>query len=240
MRHHPTIEKLSVLRLNGMMKTLEEQTTTPDIEALSFEERLGLLIDRELTETDSRRLGTRLRRARLRQTTCVENIDYRAPRGLDKALMTSLASCRWVDEHLNVRITGPTGAGKSYLACAFAHKACREGYSSRTVRAAASATDTPPDPGRHACGGNRAAAQLEVTGFRMVRAVATRPIGEGGMAGVRQRCLTGVPRNGPAERGTGAWEPRPEGRRALLPELRRSVAGAQKTRVLGFNFTLPH
>jgi DNA replication protein DnaC len=126
---HPTLEKLCALRLNGMLKALEEQTAMPDIEALSFEERLGLLVDRELTERDSRRLGTRLRRARLRQSACLEDLDYRAPRGLDKALMATLASCGWVNEHLNVLITGPTGVGKSYLACALAHKACREGYS---------------------------------------------------------------------------------------------------------------
>lgn len=128
MLHHPTLEKLSALRLTGMLKALEEQTTMPDIEALSFEERLGLLVDRELTERDSRRLGTRLKKARLRHSACVEDIDYRAPRGLDKSLMASLATCRWVTEHLNLLITGPTGVGKSYLACALAHKACREGY----------------------------------------------------------------------------------------------------------------
>jgi len=95
---------------------------------LSFDERFGLLVDCEYTERENRRLKTRLKRARLRQAATVEDIDYRHPRGLDKSLMLSLASCDWVRQHHNVIITGPTGAGKSYLACALGNKACREGY----------------------------------------------------------------------------------------------------------------
>lgn len=106
----------------------------PDIEALGFEERLGLLVDREYTEREPRRLKTRLGKAKLRQNASPEAIDYRAPRGLDKSLMTKLATCGWLGEHLNVLIIGPTGIGKSWLSNALAHKACREGFSARYLR----------------------------------------------------------------------------------------------------------
>jgi DNA replication protein DnaC len=108
MLHHPTLEKLQTLRLAGMYKALTEQMTMPESETLSFEERLGLLADREMTERQDRRLKTRLRQARLKHHACVEDLDYRAPRGLDKALMLQLATCRWVREGLNLIINGPT------------------------------------------------------------------------------------------------------------------------------------
>jgi len=100
----------------------------PDCQALAFEERFGLLLDREATERANRRLATRLKQARLRQEACIEDIDFRQPRGLDKAGLLALANCRWIDHHDNCLVIGPTGAGKTYLACAFAQKACREGY----------------------------------------------------------------------------------------------------------------
>ena len=125
---HPTLDKLQTLKLSGMYHALVEQCQMADIAALSFEERFGLLVDRELTERDTRRLTTRLRQAKLRQTACIEDLDYRHPRGLDKALITRLATCQWVREHHNVLITGPTGIGKTWLACALGHQACREGY----------------------------------------------------------------------------------------------------------------
>jgi DNA replication protein DnaC len=125
---HPTLDKLQALQLGGMVKALEEQLRMPDLDGLSFEERLGLLVDREVTERHNRKLGLRLKKARLRLQATLEDINYRHPRGLDKSLILSLAACRWIEEHHNVLVTGPTGAGKSYIACALAQKACREGY----------------------------------------------------------------------------------------------------------------
>jgi DNA replication protein DnaC len=129
MLHQPTLDKLEELKLLGMLKAYQEHQQMPDCQALSFEERFGLLLDREATERANRRLATRLR-----QPACVEDIDLRSPRGLDKALLLALADCRWVAHHDNCLIIGPTGAGKTYLACALAHKACREGYSVRYHR----------------------------------------------------------------------------------------------------------
>lgn len=129
MLKHPTLEKLQSLKLTGMLKALEEQMSMPEGESLSFEQRLGLLVDRELLERDNRRLKTHLKKARLRQNASVEDIDYRHRRGLDKSLILSLAGCQWIQRHHNAIITGPTGVGKTYLACALGQKACREGYS---------------------------------------------------------------------------------------------------------------
>lgn len=131
---HPTLDKLHHLRLTGMARAFEQQLAMPDIDTLSAEERLGLMVDCEVTERNSRRLKTRLRRAKLRHPAAIEDIDYRHPRGLDKALMTKLASSNWVREHHNLLITGPTGIGKSWLACALAHRACRDGLNAQYVR----------------------------------------------------------------------------------------------------------
>jgi DNA replication protein DnaC len=111
-----------------MAKALGEQMDLPESQALSFEERLGLLVDREMTERLDRRLQTRLRQAKLRLSACLEDIDYRHTRGLDKSLLLRLASCQWITERHNVLITGPTGIGKTWLACALGHQACRDGY----------------------------------------------------------------------------------------------------------------
>ncbi|MFC1817977.1 IS21-like element helper ATPase IstB [Thermodesulfobacteriota bacterium] len=131
---HPTLEKLERLRLTGMLTALQEQMGMDDINDLSFEERLGLLVDREAVCRESRRLKTRLRKAKLRHAAAVEDIDFRHPRGLDKSLVMRLADCNWLKNHENLIITGPTGVGKSYLACAFAQKACRTGYSAIYLR----------------------------------------------------------------------------------------------------------
>ena len=131
---HPTIEKLSAMRFTGMAAALEEQMNMDDIDTLGFEERLGLLLDREQAVRETRRMKTRLRKAKLRQNGTIEDIDFRHPRGLDRSLVTRLADCRWIKNHENLIITGPTGVGKSYLACAFGQKACREGFSAQYVR----------------------------------------------------------------------------------------------------------
>lgn len=125
---HPTFEQLRSLKLTGMLKALQEQEQMADIDQLSFLERLGLLVDREIQERDNRRLASRLRFAKLKQAACLEDLDLKTPRQLDRSLLQQLADCRWVTQHLNVLITGPTGVGKSYLACALAQKACRQGH----------------------------------------------------------------------------------------------------------------
>jgi DNA replication protein DnaC len=131
---HPTLDKLHQLRLPGMARAFTAQLSQPDVVSLSFEERLGLLVDEECTVRDETRLQTRLRTAALRQSACFEDIDFRHPRGLDKALLKKLASATWLREHLNCLITGATGVGKSYIACALAHQACRDGYRVRYLR----------------------------------------------------------------------------------------------------------
>ena len=125
----PTLDKLEALRLTGMAKALAEQLAMPDIMELSFEDRLSLLVDREMTVRENRLMKRRLKAADLRHDAAVEDTDLKTPRSLDKTLFLSLASCSWIARRLNVLITGPTGIGKSYLACALAQKACREGYS---------------------------------------------------------------------------------------------------------------
>jgi DNA replication protein DnaC len=131
---HPTLDKLRQLRLTGMLTALEEQLNTPDLQSLTFEERLGLMVDREISERHHRRLQSRLKQAGFQQPAVWEDIDFKSPRGLDKSLLLHLASCQWIEQHLNCLITGPTGAGKSWIATALAHKACRAGYSARYLR----------------------------------------------------------------------------------------------------------
>ncbi len=131
---HPIMDKLQAMKFYGMRKAFEEQLQTADIERFSFEERFGLLVDREHMERQDRQLKTRLKKARLRHQASMEDIDYTHARGLDKQLLLSLAACEWLKARHNVFITGPTGIGKSYLACALAHKACLEGYSALYLR----------------------------------------------------------------------------------------------------------
>jgi DNA replication protein DnaC len=131
---HPLLEKLRNLSLKGMAVALEEQLGHPKTSELLFEERLGLLIDREHVQRENRRLTDRLRKAKLKQPACIEDIDYHSARELDKSVVSKLASSAWIRAHHNLLITGSTGTGKSYLACAFAHKACLEGYSARYLR----------------------------------------------------------------------------------------------------------
>jgi DNA replication protein DnaC len=129
MLNHPTHERLIELGLSGMAKAFEEQRRSPDLEALSFEDRIGLLVDREAAERDTRRLTTRLKLASLRQNACVEDVDLRTPRGIDRTVFAKLASGDWIDRHENLLVTGATGLGKSWLACALGHKACRDNHS---------------------------------------------------------------------------------------------------------------
>lgn len=128
MLNNPTIEQLREMKFAGMLKGYLEQSDDPDCQALSFEERFGLLVDREAIERDSRRMQSRLRKAKLRLAAAVEDIDYRHPRGLDKRLITALAEGGWIRRHHNCILIGPTGAGKTYIACALGNKACRQGY----------------------------------------------------------------------------------------------------------------
>lgn len=134
MLHHPLIQELHGLRLRGMASALEHQCVTPDIAALTFEDRLGLLIQRERAERESLRLQQRLRIAKLPQAACVEDLDTKIARGLDRSTLATVRSLGWIEEHLNVLITGPTGVGKSYLASAIAHAACRADYTVRCFR----------------------------------------------------------------------------------------------------------
>jgi DNA replication protein DnaC len=126
---HPTHERLITLGLTGMAKALEEQRRSPDLDALSFEERVGLLVDREAAERDTKRLTTRLKFAALRQSACVEDVDLRTPRGIDRAVFARLVSGDWINRNENLLITGTTGLGKSWIACALGQKACRDNRS---------------------------------------------------------------------------------------------------------------
>lgn len=130
----PTMEKLRAMKLTGMADALVIQMQTPDTYDLSFEERIGLLVDHEWTYRQDKRMARRLREAKLRVAACPEDIDYRHTRGLDKSIVRHLLTCRWIDAHQNVLITGPTGSGKTFLACALAHAACRNGHSARYYR----------------------------------------------------------------------------------------------------------
>ncbi len=126
---HPTVERLRALGLAAMADAFMELQNAPDAGELSREDWLGLLVDREATSRENKRLARRLREARLRQPAVVEDVDFRAHRGLDRALFRKLASCEWIREHHHLVMIGPTGIGKSWLACALGHKACREGLS---------------------------------------------------------------------------------------------------------------
>src|SRR5450432_3431297 len=123
---HPTHDRLVALGLTGMAKALDEQRKQPDIAALSFEERLALMVDREAIERENKKLVSRLKYASLRQSAVVEDIDMKASRGLDKALFAKLVAGDWIARHQNLAIIGKTGLGKSWLACALGHKACRD------------------------------------------------------------------------------------------------------------------
>lgn len=123
---HPTLDRLTALGLTGMAKAFDELAANGEAEQLSHAEWLGLLIDREWSSRCDRKLAARLRAARLRHQAVPEDVDYRAERGLDRALFMKLVAGDWIDAHDNLAICGPSGVGKSWLACALGHKACRD------------------------------------------------------------------------------------------------------------------
>ena len=132
---HATVEKMTTMHLTAMAEAFQRQLTSPSFADLSYEDRVGLLIDQEWTAREQRKLQRRLQGANLRHQASLEDIDWQAPRrGLDKALVGALATCAWIQQHQNLVIIGPTGIGKSWLADAFAERACRTGYSAYRVR----------------------------------------------------------------------------------------------------------
>jgi DNA replication protein DnaC len=130
----PTFEKLYALNLNGMADAFKEQLKQPAINDLSFEERFALLVDRQWSWKEDRRLQRLLNNAKLKINGCVEDIDFKTPRGIDKSVILRLASGEWIKNTQNIIITGPTGVGKTYLACALANQACRMGFASFYIR----------------------------------------------------------------------------------------------------------
>lgn len=131
-----TLQRLRTLRLNGMATALEHQLAQPEFHQLSFEERISLLVDREVLDRHNRRITDLLRKARLRQLACIEDIDYKQPRGLDRSRIATLITCDFIRHHHHLLITGPTGCGKSWIACAIGQQACRQGLSVKYLRAA--------------------------------------------------------------------------------------------------------
>lgn len=129
----PTIEKLRTLKLNGMANALLQQQQTPLID-LDFESRLGILVEQEWLERENRKLKRRLTQAKLQQNACIEDISYNGHRGIAKAKMLELSHNQWLQHKANILITGATGCGKTYIACALAHRACLDGYTSRYYR----------------------------------------------------------------------------------------------------------
>jgi len=133
--NHQTIEGLYALKLAAMASGLAEQAESASHQALSFDERLGLLVDRELAERENRRLQRYLKAAKLRTNAVVEDIDFRRRRGLERAAILGLAESGWVAKHHNVAVVGPTGVGKTFLACALANCAIRRGHTALYLRA---------------------------------------------------------------------------------------------------------
>ena len=130
-----TLEKMNLMKLSAMAEAFEQQLGSGEHAKLSFEERMGLLVDCEWTAREQRKLTRRLRTAKPRyKTASLEDIDFKHPRGLNRQQVLSLGSCSWIQDQHNLLITGPTGSGKTYLACAFVERACRRGFTARYVR----------------------------------------------------------------------------------------------------------
>ena len=130
----PLFEQLRELRCHGMIEALQEQMQQSDIYQLSFDERFSLLIERECITRENSKLTSRLRQARLKANACIEDIDYSVSRGISRAVIKQLADCSWVGRKQNLLITGPTGTGKTWLACALANSACRKNFTARYLR----------------------------------------------------------------------------------------------------------
>lgn len=132
---HPTLDQLRALKLDGMVQAFIELEAQEEAHNLAHAEWLALLLDREAADRNTRRFQTRLRTARLRHSqAAIEDVDYRTPRRLDKAMFQQLVTSRWIADHRNLLVTGPCGVGKSWLSCALAQKACRDGYSVHYAR----------------------------------------------------------------------------------------------------------
>jgi DNA replication protein DnaC len=130
-----TVDKMLALKLSALAEAFQSQLARPEFCELSFEERVGLIIDAEWNSRESRKQGLRLKAAKLRHQACLEDIDWSVQRGLDRSVVLSLGTCGFIRDHRNLLITGSTGLGKSYLACAYAQRACRSGYSAFYIRA---------------------------------------------------------------------------------------------------------
>ena len=128
MMHQQTLDKLHALRWFGLAEAWRKQMENPEVAALSFDERFSLLVDLHWTWRENQAMASRLKKSKLPAEPCVEDIDFRHPRGLDRSLIRTLADSRWVAQHHSILFTGPTGVGKSWLAQALAQKACRDGY----------------------------------------------------------------------------------------------------------------
>jgi DNA replication protein DnaC len=134
MLNQQTVDKMNAMKFSAMAEAFEQQLGSGEHAKLSFEERVGLLVDCEWTAREQRKLTRRLRSAKLRHSASLENVNFKHPRGLKRQQVLSLGSCSWIQERHHVVITGPTGIGKSFLACAFAERACRRGFTARYVR----------------------------------------------------------------------------------------------------------
>ena len=134
MLNEQTFDKLYAMKLIGMAEGFKEQIEQSSFRDLSFEERFGILVERHWSWKENKRLSRLLKEAKLKLQACIEDVDYRTPRGIEKSVILSLASCDWIRNHQNLLVSGPTGVGKTFLACSFAQKACREGFRTFYIR----------------------------------------------------------------------------------------------------------